>query len=67
MVLIVVRHGQSLWNSLNKFTGFVDIDLSENGINEAKKVCKFLKDYNFDYCYTSDLKRAINTAKIIKK
>jgi enolase len=67
MVLIVVRHGQSLWNSLNKFTGFVDIDLSENGINEAKKVGKFLKDYNFDYCYTSDLKRAINTAKIIKK
>jgi 2,3-bisphosphoglycerate-dependent phosphoglycerate mutase len=66
MVLIVVRHGQSLWNSLNKFTGFIDIDLSDNGINEAKKVGKFLKNYNFDYCYTSDLKRAINTAKIIK-
>ena len=63
MVLIVVRHGQSLWNSLNKFTGFVDIDLSENGINEAKKVGKFLKDYNFDYCYTSDLKRAIKIGR----
>ena len=41
--LILVRHGQSSWNALNKFTGWVDIDLSDEGISEAKKSGKLIK------------------------
>src|ERR1043165_8272934 len=59
--LILFRHGQSLWNLDNKFTGWVDIELSPKGIDEAKAAGEKLKGYNFDYAYASALKRAQNT------
>ena len=65
--LVIVRHGQSIWNLENKFTGWTDVDLSENGIKEAKKAGKILKskNYKFDIAYTSILKRAQDTLKYI--
>lgn len=61
--LVLLRHGQSIWNLENKFTGWVDVDLSENGINEAKSSGKKLKKsgIKFDLVFTSVLKRAIKT------
>ena len=61
--LVIVRHGQSLWNLENKFTGWTDIRLSEQGIKEAKEAGKLLKkeNYKFDIAYTSVLKRANDT------
>ena len=52
--LVIVRHGQSIWNLENKFTGWTDVDLSENGIKEAKEAGKILKskNYKFDIAYT---------------
>ena len=65
--LIAIRHGQSTWNAENRFTGWVDVDLSEKGIQEAKKSGKLLQELNinFDICFTSYLKRAINTLEIV--
>ena len=65
--LVLVRHGESQWNLENRFTGWVDIDLSEKGVQEAKNAGKALKKngYTFDVCYTSVLKRAIKTNDII--
>lgn len=65
--LVLLRHGESLWNKENIFTGWIDIDLSETGINEAKQAGEILKQegYSFDIVYTSFLKRAINTTKIV--
>ncbi len=65
--LIAIRHGESRWNAENRFTGWVDVDLSEKGIQEAEKAGKLLKELNvnFDVCFTSYLKRAINTLEII--
>ena len=65
--LIAIRHGQSPWNAENRFTGWVDVDLSENGVAEAEKSGKLIKELNidFDMCFTSYLKRAINTLEII--
>lgn len=65
--LVIVRHGQSLWNLANKFTGWVDIDLSEKGIKEAKKAGEKLKGMKFDYAFTSALIRAQRTLDIILK
>lgn len=67
MKLVLVRHGQSLWNLENKFTGWVDVDLSEKGIEEAKQAGRILKDegIQFDMAYTSVLKRAIKTLHFI--
>src|SRR5260363_127331 len=61
--LVLVRHGQSLWNQENRFTGWVDIDLTEQGILEARRAGQLLKalGYHFDIAYTSVLKRAIRT------
>ncbi len=61
--LVIVRHGQSLWNLENKFTGWTDIELSEKGINEAKNAGILLKElgYTFDIAFTSVLKRANDT------
>ncbi len=61
--LVLIRHGESVWNKENKFTGWVDVDLSEKGLEEAKKAGKALKEnkFTFDVCYTSVLKRAIRT------
>ena len=65
--LILTRHGQSVWNAENRFTGWVDVDLSEAGIVEAKKSGKLIKNLkiNIDKSYTSFLKRAIRTLEII--
>ncbi|MDY0276460.1 MAG: 2,3-bisphosphoglycerate-dependent phosphoglycerate mutase [Acholeplasma sp.] len=65
--LVVVRHGQSLWNLENKFTGWTDVDLSEKGIEEAKSAGLLLKEknYTFDVAYTSKLLRANRTLNII--
>ena len=67
--LIAIRHGQSTWNAENRFTGWVDVDLSEKGVQEAEKAGKLLKELNinFDIFFTSYLKRAINTLEIILK
>lgn len=61
--LVVVRHGESVWNKANRFTGWTDVDLSEKGVAEARSGGQILKDegYTFDVAYTSVLKRAIRT------
>ena len=65
--LVLVRHGESIWNKENKFTGWTDVDLSDNGIKEAEEAGKVLKElnYDFDVAYTSVLKRANRTLDII--
>ena len=62
--LIIFRHGQSTWNLENKFTGWVDVALTEKGIEEAKNAGLKIKGYHFDYAYASDLIRAQDTLKI---
>jgi len=62
--LIIFRHGQSIWNLENKFTGWVDVELSEKGIEEAKAAGEKLRGYSFDYAYASDLQRAQKTLTI---
>ncbi|MFN3781639.1 MAG: 2,3-bisphosphoglycerate-dependent phosphoglycerate mutase [Candidatus Kapaibacteriota bacterium] len=66
-ILILVRHGESEWNLQNRFTGWVDIDLSPRGIEEAHRAGKILKNQNYriDAVFTSVLKRAIRTTEII--
>jgi 2,3-bisphosphoglycerate-dependent phosphoglycerate mutase len=65
--LVLLRHGQSLWNLENRFTGWTDVDLSEKGIREAHDAGKLLRSegYIFDMAYTSFLKRAIRTLWIV--
>ena len=67
--IVLVRHGQSVWNLENKFTGWTDVELSSNGINEAINAGKLLKEngYTFDVAYTSVLKRANHTLDLILK
>ncbi|MBF5009473.1 2,3-diphosphoglycerate-dependent phosphoglycerate mutase [Burkholderia pseudomultivorans] len=61
--LVLIRHGESTWNKENRFTGWVDVDLTEQGRNEAYRAGELLKEagYAFDIAYTSVLKRAIRT------
>ena len=61
--VVLLRHGESTWNKENRFTGWTDVDLSEKGLQEAKKAGEVLKkeSYTFDLAYTSVLKRAIRT------
>ena len=65
--LVLVRHGQSMWNLENRFTGWTDVELSEQGIKEAKEAGKVLKEkgFEFDVAYTSVLKRANETLDYI--
>ena len=65
--LVLVRHGESEWNKLNLFTGWMDVDLSDKGREEAKQGGQILRDegYDFDICYTSYLKRAIHTLNYV--
>ena len=68
--LILTRHGQSTWNAENRFTGWVDVNLSNKGVEEAEKSGQIIKDLNIkiDISYTSYLKRAIKTlTSILKK
>jgi 2,3-bisphosphoglycerate-dependent phosphoglycerate mutase len=65
--LVLLRHGESTWNKENRFTGWTDVDLSENGLEEAKDAGLILKaeGYVFDIAFTSVLKRAIRTLWIV--
>jgi 2,3-bisphosphoglycerate-dependent phosphoglycerate mutase len=66
MKLVLLRHGESVWNKENLFTGWTDVDLSDTGRAEAVEAGKVLKaeGFDFDVCYTSYLKRAIHTLNI---
>ncbi|QOL51020.1 2,3-diphosphoglycerate-dependent phosphoglycerate mutase [Massilia litorea] len=61
--IVFMRHGESTWNLANRFTGWVDVDLTDKGINEAKAAGRVLREagFHFDLAYTSVLKRAIRT------
>lgn len=63
--LVCVRHGQSIWNKENRFTGWVDIELSELGIKEANEAGDLLVGFDFHLIFTSVLQRAVKTAEII--
>lgn len=67
--LILVRHGQSLWNKERRFTGWADIDLTEQGKIEAQEAGKLIKalKIDFDGYFTSQLRRAVNSLEIILK
>ncbi|HUO56555.1 MAG TPA: 2,3-diphosphoglycerate-dependent phosphoglycerate mutase [bacterium] len=64
-ILVLVRHGQSQWNLENKFTGWVDVPLTEQGEKEAKRAGEHLKGRKFDVAFTSDLQRAQKTLAIV--
>jgi 2,3-bisphosphoglycerate-dependent phosphoglycerate mutase len=64
--LVLLRHGQSAWNKENRFTGWTDVDLTDEGREEAASAGELLKDYEFDIAYTSVLKRAIRTLWIVQ-
>ncbi|NRA57392.1 MAG: 2,3-diphosphoglycerate-dependent phosphoglycerate mutase [Phycisphaerales bacterium] len=65
--LVLIRHGQSVWNAENRFTGWTDVDLSEKGVGEARQAAELLRaeGLDFDGCYTSVLTRAIRTLWIV--
>jgi 2,3-bisphosphoglycerate-dependent phosphoglycerate mutase len=65
--LVLLRHGQSQWNLENRFTGWWDVDLSDQGIAEARAAGKLLceKGFDFDLCFTSVLTRAIRTLNLV--
>lgn len=67
--LVLMRHGQSVWNKQNLFTGFKDVDLTEEGVSEAVNAGHELKEkgIEFDVVFTSTLKRAIETTEIALK
>ena len=64
--LILLRHGHSEWNAKNLFTGWVDVDLNERGVEEGRRAGELLRDSGLlpDVLYTSRLKRAIRTANL---
>ncbi len=65
--LVLLRHGESIWNKENRFTGWTDVDLSEKGVREAKEAAIQLKKggFTFDIAFTSVLKRGIRTLWIV--
>ena len=65
--LVLIRHGESVWNKENLFTGWTDVGLSEKGVQEAAKAAETLKSggYSFDTAFTSVLKRAVKTLWIV--
>lgn len=64
---LLVRHGETLWNKTYKYQGQVDVPLNETGIKQAYCISERLKNIDIDFVYSSNLNRAINTAKIIAK
>ena len=65
--LILVRHGQSVWNASNRFTGWTDVGLSEQGVEEAEDAGRQLADIRIDVVHTSDLVRGQRSAEIIMR
>lgn len=65
--IVLIRHGESVWNKENRFTGWTDVDLTEKGEKEAVKAGDLLKEkgYTFDMAYTSYLKRAVKTLNVV--
>ncbi|GIW20272.1 MAG: 2,3-bisphosphoglycerate-dependent phosphoglycerate mutase [Chloroflexota bacterium] len=65
--LVLIRHGESIWNKENRFTGWTDVDLTETGIAEAREAARLLREegFDFDLAFTSVLKRAIRTLWIV--
>lgn len=65
--LVLIRHGQSTWNRENRFTGWTDVDLTEQGVSEARAGGRLLAEdgFRFDLCYTSVLKRGIRTLWLV--
>jgi len=65
--LVLIRHGESVWNQENRFTGWTDVDLSPEGVEQAKRAGQLLKKYgyNFDEGFASVLKRSIKTLHIL--
>ena len=65
--IVLIRHGQSQWNKENRFTGWTNVDLSLQGIEEAENAGTLLKKegYSFDVAYTSYLKRAVKTLNCV--
>ena len=63
--LILIRHGQSVWNATNRFTGWTDVELSEKGVIEAEEAGRQLSGIRIDVVHTSDLIRAQRTAEIV--
>ena len=63
--LVLIRHGQSLWNLENRFTGWVDVPLTDQGRAEARRAGELIKDIKFDIAYTSVLTRAQETLDIV--
>lgn len=65
--IVLLRHGESVWNKENRFTGWTDVDLSEKGVQEAHEAGRLLREggYSFDVAFTSVLKRAIRTLWIV--
>jgi 2,3-bisphosphoglycerate-dependent phosphoglycerate mutase len=64
--LVLLRHGESAWNKENRFTGWKDVDLTEKGVEEARAAGRLLarEGFDFDFCFTSVLKRAIRTLNL---
>jgi len=65
--LILIRHGQSVWNASNRFTGWTDVELSEKGVMEAQEAGRQLSGIRIDVIHTSDLIRAQRTAEIVMR
>jgi 2,3-bisphosphoglycerate-dependent phosphoglycerate mutase len=63
--LVLLRHGQSAWNLENRFTGWIDVPISENGIKEAEAAAEKLIHFKFDNAFTSALQRAQHTLRIV--
>jgi 2,3-bisphosphoglycerate-dependent phosphoglycerate mutase len=65
--IVLLRHGESVWNKENRFTGWTDVDLSEKGVEEAREAGRLIKDagFDFDIAFCSVLKRAIRTLWIV--
>ena len=66
-ILVLVRHGESQWNLENRFTGWIDVPLTDKGREEAKRAGEKIKSIKFDKAYTSVLKRAVETLEIMLK
>ena len=65
--LVLVRHGESEWNLLGKWTGWTDVGLTDKGASDAEKMGELIKDIHFDDIYTSKLKRTVETMQSVLK